>query len=318
MFGLYHPLTVAFEQAPAAGGGANNPDATGGKEGDKPATGGGGQPAPTVKTHEITVDGEKKLLTDEEMRNYAQLGFSSTQRYQEASAKEKNGEKGLRISTLISDLSESPSEEKAKELALHLGIDPSEFLAYIGEDNDPPQKGTADKGGKGRVKVSKEDIAEALGMDPAEVKAVIEHSKTRHIEAAKQELRRISDEAVDKDGVFGKMVIGEKKGDRLSVIKDMVAEDVLRKIQDGVPFGADMIAASVQKTRAYLTKFGIPSKPDIDPVVLGLGPGGGLPAAIQAEEPISRKSAAEDGDESNLVSRYLQKGLKLMRDKQRQ
>lgn len=274
------------------------------------------EPAAKVETKEETkpesytlkVDGQDRTVTLAEMQELATKSAGADAKFQDAATMRKEAEKGLRISTLISDLSENPSEASAKELAVHLGIDPGEFMQFLGKEDTPP----ADKG---KAKLSKADIVEALGYDPAEDHAIAEHSKTRHIEAAKQELRRISDEAVDKDGVFGKMIIGEKRDDRLSVLKDEVAEDVLRKIQDGERYGAEMVAASVQKIRAKYTKFGIPGNPAIDPIVLGLGPGGVLPTAIQSDEPISRKSAVDDPGADNLVARYMQKGLQALRQK---
>lgn len=128
----------------------------------------------------------------------------------------------------------------------------------------------------------------------------------------------MSDEVVDKDAIFGKMKIGENADDRVSVIKDMVAEDVLGRIQMGESFGAELVAASVQKIRAYLTKFGIPGKPDQHLLTLGLGPSGGLPAEITSEEPIQRVSAADPKGTDNFVARYMQRGLKKLREVNRQ
>ena len=100
----------------------------------------------------------------------------------------------------------------------------------------------------------------------------------------------------------------------MSVIKDMVAEDVLGKIEHGQKFGADMVDASIQKIRAQFTRFGIPNNPVLNPVVLGLGPGVELPSEVQAEEPIKRIGTFEPGAEDNMVKRYLQKAVKAARN----
>jgi hypothetical protein len=213
-------------------------------------------------------------------------------------------------------MGEDPSEEQIKELALHLKIDPGEFMAYLNE-NDPPQGNNKGIKPAEATKVSKQDIIDALGFDPGKAKTVLERSENRQLEDAKRELREISDKAVDKDEIFGKMIIGDKRDDRMSIIKDEVAEDVLRKIQDGVPYGAELVAGCVQKIRAKYTKFGIPSTPEQFPIVLGMGPGGGLSAEIQADKPIARVAAGKDGDEDNLVSRYLQKGIQMIRSQGR-
>ncbi|KKL92669.1 hypothetical protein LCGC14_1882360, partial [marine sediment metagenome] len=151
------------------------------------------------------------------------------------------------------------------------------------------------------------------GASPAEVRAILEHSQGRHVNDARKEIREISDKAVDKDEIFAKMIVGEDKDVRLTAVKDMVAEDVLRKIQDGKTFGAELVSATVQMVRSKLTKLGISKKSNQQPIVLGLGPGGALPANIQADEPIKRISSAEDEGEKNLIERYLQQAVKAAR-----
>jgi hypothetical protein len=273
-------------------------------------------PAEGVKTKEetpsqftIKVDGQERTVTLAEMQALAQKSAGADAKFQEASELRKSAEDGLRLKGLVerlSDGSHQPSETEVRELAGMIGVDPNEFAAYLKEDvgeEGPPQRG-------GKAKLSKEDLVEALGFDPAEAKAILDYSHQRHIDAARQQIRETSDKAVDKDEVFGKMVVGENKADRMSAIKDMVAEDVLRRIQDGQQFGAELVAASVQKVRAYLTKFGISGDPIRYPDVLGLGPGEGLPAEVRSETPIKRVSAAVDGDDENFVSRIMQKYLR--------
>jgi len=269
--------------------------------------------------YEIIVDGEKRNLTLDELKTFASKAAGADKKFNEASELRKSGEKGVRIMSLIDSLTENPTESDAKDLANILGIDADEFYQYLTGDGEGNGSGSSDDDTKKstKTKTTKESVTEGLkelGLDPAEVKAILDYSHKRHIEDARKEIREISDEAVDKDEVFGKIKIDEKDKDRMSVIKDLVAEDVLRRIQDGVPFGADLVSASIQKIRSYITKFGIPSKPEQYPVSLGLVPGGGLPAEVQAEEPIKRTSADKDVGEENLIARFMQRGLKLLRE----
>lgn len=278
--------------------------------------GGGGEPNPVDPpkdtTYELKIDGQTRSVTLDEMKDLAMKSGGADKRFQDASELKKEAENGLRIASLVDSLnkSENFSEPEARELAALLGIDGNEFVEESLKAKDEFTEDTPRTTTKG--KLSKDDLAaglKELGLDPATVKGILDYSHQRHIDAARSEIRKISDGAVDKDEVFAKMIVGEKGEDRLAVIKELVAEDILRKIQDGVPFGADMVAASAQKVRAHLTKFGIPGKPAQYPVVLGLGPGAGLPAEVQAEEPIKRISAAEDGDEQNIIARYLQRAI---------
>lgn len=319
-FGFYNPISIVFDQATAD---ANKGDTDGGKtDPDANKGGGGGDTKEPAKdqTFELTVDGEKRTVTLDEMKNLAQKANGADKKFQDASELRKQAEDGLRMKDLIGRLSDSehePTELEVKELAGMIGVDPNEFAQYLKEgdtEGTTSKKGTTDTTGK----IDKQSLVEALGFDPAEAKAILDYSKQRHIDSARQQIKETSDNAVDKDEIFGKMVIGENGKDRLAVIKDLVAEDVLRRIQDGVPFGAELVAASVQKIRAHLTKFGIPNKPDVFPLTLGLGPGGGLPSEIQSEKPITRVSAGEEGAEDNFVSRAMQKGLQLLRNKGKQ
>lgn len=274
-----------------------------------PAEVGKTEPEQTTDTYNLKVDGKDRTVTLSEMQELAQKSAGADAKFQEASELRKSAEDGLRLKGLVERLSDGdrqPTESEVRELAGMIGVDPDEFAAYLkdeGGGGEPPQGGA-------NTKVSKEDLVEALGFDPAEAKAILDYSHQRHIDSARQQIRQSSDNAVDKDEVFGKMVVGENKAERMSAIKDMVAEDLFRKIQDGQPYGAELVAASIQKMRAYLTKFGIPGNPDQYPVVLGLGPGEGMPAEVRSEKPIQRISAAEDGDEGNFVSRVMQKYIR--------
>jgi len=313
LFGLYQPISAVFDGDSDGKGNANNANVTGGD--DKSKAGGGGSDDSKKDTYELTVDGTKRTVTLDEMKDLAQKSAGADKKFQDASEMKKSAESGLRIMQLTEALSDNPTDAQVREFAALMNLDPDEFIQYLKEDDgsdNKPQKG------KTTTKLSAEDLKSALkeqGIDLDQLKAVADYSHQRHIEDARKEIRKISDEAVDKDEIFGKIKIGEKGKDRLAVVQDLVAEDVLRKIQDGVPFGADMVKASVQKIRSYVTKFGIPGKPDEYPISMGLGPGAGFPASVNSEEPIKRVSAAEDGNEENFIARATQKALKMLRNK---
>ena len=281
-----------------------------------PPTGGGGEADPKPpkdETFELDVNGEKRTVTLEEMKGLATKSAGADSKFQDAADMRKEAEAGIRIGTLVKTLEDGKgSEQEAKELAVLLGVDPGDLMEYLKGDD---QHTDDDKNTKNLpAELTPEAFQKAYGFAPAEAKQILEHSQNRHMTAARQELRELSDKAVDKDEIFGKMVIGDKKDDRMSVIKDMVAEDVLGKVERGNAFGADMVVASIQKIRAQFTRFGIPNSPVINPVVLGLGPGIELPSEVQAEEPIKRINAFESGADDNLVKRYLQKAVKAARN----
>jgi len=256
------------------------------------------------ETYAVKIDGEERNLTIEEMKTLASKSAGADKRFNEAAAATKAAERGTRIETLVKSIStnDNPSEADVRELAGLLEIDPTEFMQYLNEE--PPQK--SDKKGSNDFS---EQFKKEFGASPAEVKAILEYSQQRHVNDARKEIREISDKAVDKDEIIGKMIVGEDSKEVLSEVKNMVAEDVLQKIQSGTPFGAEMVTASVQRVRSSLIKLGIPKKSNQQPIVLGLGPGAGLSSEIQADEPIKRISSVEDDQEKNLVARYLQKAV---------
>jgi len=278
---------------------------------------------PKEQTFELVVDGEKRQVTTEEMKTLAQKAAGADKKFSEASELRKQGEDGLRMKELIDrigDAEHTPSETEILELSTMIGVDPKEFKQYLATTEEPVDDKTKPSA---EVDLSNVDektaqaiLQKALGLSPAEARQRLDRSFQRDVDLAKQEIKKISDEAVDKDEIFGKMIVGQKRADRVSVIKEMVEEDVLRRIQDGTPFGAELVAASVQKIRAYLTKYGIPSRPAGYPITMGLGPGGGLPSEVQSDDPIKRISAVAPGGEENFVHRALQKVLKMRRESQ--
>jgi len=309
MFGLrtLFGLTRIFF---AEDGDANNANVDGGKTGDDNKAGGGGgddnkgdNKDNKPETHTIKVDGQDVALTLEELKERAMHSSGADKRFQEAAAATKAAEKDTRTGVLVKTISESdnPSEADVRELAGLWGIEPAEFLQNLKGD-DSPQKGT-----KTTTPDFNKQFQEVMGASPAEVKAVLEFSQQRHVNDARKEIREISDKAVDKDEIIGKMIIGEDAKDVLAEVKNMVAEDVLQKIQNGKPFGAELVTASVQMVRSQLTKLGIPKKLNQQPIVLGLGPGAGLSSEIQADEPIKRVPSTKDDQEKNLIARYMQK-----------
>jgi len=306
-------------------GDANNANVDGGDTGTATGQGGGGGDGDTGNktsssdTHEVTIDGEKRTLTTDELITLATKSGGADKRFQEAAAAKKEAERGIRIQTLVDTISEGePTEADVKELSGLLKVDSEEFMAYMNEDSNADNSNNNSNANKNTDKQQTtsdfdKQFEQFMGMKPAEARAILTHSTNRHIEDARKEITNSCDLAVDKDAIIGKMIVGEDSDKVLSTVKDMVSKDVLRKIQNGEPFGAETITASVQMVRKQLTELGIPKKSNQQPIILGLGPGAGLPSEIQADEPIERVSSVDDKDESNLVQRYMQKAVQQLR-----
>ncbi len=267
-----------------------------------------------VETHTIKVDGVDVEMTLEELKEHASKASGADKRFQDAATATKAAERGTRVETLVKAISGegTPSEADIRELAGLLEIEPAEFMASL-KEGDPDPKTTT----KTTPADFNAEFQKVMGASPAEVKAILDFSSQRHVNDARKEIREISDKAVDKDEIIGKMIVGEDSKEVLTEVKNMVAEDVLRKIQDGKPFGAELVAATVQMVRSKLTKLGIPKKLNQHPIVLGLTPSEGLSSVIQADEPIKRIPSDQDDGEKNLITRYLQKAYHTARDMKR-
>lgn len=264
-----------------------------------------------IESYTVKVDGEDRSFTLEELKEHTSKVAGADRKFQEAAEASKTAERGIRVEALVKTISgaDSPSDADVRELAGLLEIDPKDFMQQLHNEEEPAPKDT----NKADNYDFNAEFKKEMGATPAEVRAILEFSQTRHVGDARKEIREISDKAVDKDEIFGKIIVGEDKDNILLTVKDMVAEDVLKKIQDGVPFGAEVVTASVQRVRSTLTKLGIPGKPTQHPIVMGLIPGEGLSPEIQADKPIERVSSVEDGDEKNLIARTLQKMIQNQR-----
>ena len=310
-FGIFK----VFDTDPSAD--PNNPNPSGGEPANKDG-GGGGDPAkpaedktPKDQLHEIVVDGNKKFLTNKELTDYAQKGFSADKKFEDAADVRKSNADAIRMKELVDRLGSSdhqPTDVEVKELAGMLGIDPTEFSKYLKEE-DPP----ADDGKK-EGKINEDALATALGMTPAEAKTILALSKQGLIDSERAKIKDFTHNMVDKDEFYGKIKVGKGGDGIIDAVKEMVAEDVFTKIEHGDVYGADLVAASIQKVRAHLIKMGIPGKPDEHPITLGLVPGLTLPSEVSSETPIERVSSAESKGEDNFVMRYIQKGLKMRRE----
>ena len=273
---------------------------------------------PKVEMHTIKIDGVERQVTTVEALELASKSAGAQAKFDEAAAMRTEASRGLRTLELMDAMDDSPSEADIKEFAAIMGVDAGELMAQQNEETPTPKADGTPAAAGAAPELSKEQVEQAmqqvLGMTPAEAKGVLTYSKQRHIRDAKAEIRETTDNAVEKDDVFGKIMVGKVKEDRAEVIKDLVAEDVLRRIQDGESYGTELVNASIQKVRASVTKFGIPSNPEVYPVSMGLSPGAGLPTEVTSAEPIKRVDAAEDKDEMNLVARMMQKQINANRN----
>lgn len=320
MFGFYRSMSCVFEGA--TGNDANNTNADGGDTGTKVNVGGGAAKDDTTpKTFELTVDGQKKVVTLDEMKTMAQKSAGADAKFQQASELRNSAQNGIRLQELISrvnDPNQQPSDTDIKEIASIMGIDPTGFVAeYKQALGDGTNNTTTTTNTKGNVQDLSADFQrvfqDQFGITPAEAKQRMDYWYQKDIKEAKQDIIQESNKIVDKDEIFGKMIIGDGgkvNKDRLAVIQNRVAEEIIRGLQDGKPFTAELKTAAIQKVRAELTQFGILNKPDRYPVTLGFGPGNGLPIEVPIDKPVERVNTVDDNSGDNFIKRIAQKVAK--------
>jgi len=169
-------MCVVFD-GDAGAGDANDSNAGGGKNEDKGGGGGGsddkgkdGKKSAGDETHEVKINGEDRSLTLTELKDLASKAGGADAKFQDAADLTKKAETGIRIGELMKSINaaENPDKKEVQELAVLFEVDPQELLAGV---KKPPQSGDkGDKGGK-KTDLTKEQIAEALGIDVDDLKA---------------------------------------------------------------------------------------------------------------------------------------------------
>jgi len=250
----------------------------------------------------INIDGEEKTLTMEEAKAAISKSGGADKKFREAAENAKAAERGMRIDSLFAQIKSAEDNgvevnaQTVSELSGLLGIDPTIFQ---GDKTPNGTKGTAGP----PKKITMEDL-------DATLKSQLEYDGQRNIEDAKQKIYAEVKKKVDKDEIIGRMnSVAVEAGNEafLATAADVVHEDVLRKINSGELFGAEMIASSIQAARARFKRFGIPEKVTKQKtIIMGLGQPGGEPMQIQPDEPINRVDSSESNYADNFVKRAFQ------------
>jgi hypothetical protein len=246
----------------------------------------------------VKIDGVQQEMTMEEARTALSKVGGADKRFAEAAEIKKSAERGIKIAELFEKVNkEEPDDKDVAELAGLLNLDPTLFV------------------GKGGKKDGKEKPPQKISLDDLspELRSQLEYENLRNIEEAKKKIFEEVKQGVDKDEILGKMnSVAKEAGNEefLVAAAEMVHEDVLRKIQNGKPFGTEMVASSIQAARARLKRFGTPEQASKTPtVIMGLGQPGGEPVSVQPDEPVKRVDSSESDYSTNFVKRFFQQKL---------
>lgn len=263
--------------------------------------------AATTGMKTIMVDGKTKQLTEEEQTKYMQLGFSSTQRYEDAKKLNDSLAPLLRVKDIFKRQKEGQeiSDSELTEIANAFGLDIGEFSAAVkGSDKTPPLIGTPSPAAE--IDVSKL---------PEKTRRAIEFAEQQMYEKEIAKVKNYCKETVGKDPIFGKMISGitdeSKKEGIVQIIVDYVFNDVQLKALYGQQYGPDLVASAIQEARNHFQKVGILYKASEQPTPNFGGGLGSLDSATRAEitatEPIKRIPSTEPSYEATEAKRFLRR-----------
>jgi len=257
------------------------------------------------RTYEITVSGQKKLMTVAELQKAAELAEGAQQKMQAAAEAQKGladrlkvADRADRIQALTRKMQNAdpttfdPAE--FKELGTLLGVSDEVVNGILAQVNERIQG----------------DSKPAATIDPALLKRVeaMEARQKAEDEAAqvqqkREEIRISIENTLDKDPLLGKIWKKEESDpQRKHVVKSMWAE-VRRLYEGGTPFGPGLFTEAAATLRAELKDLGIlkdgtgqagGGNSEVDTVRTALGASMGLPTQVNVTRPPERVPATDD------------------------
>jgi len=284
--------------------GKGGDDDKGGKKDDKKADDG---------LIPITVNGEERHVTQDELIKMASKSAGADAKFQEAAKARKEAEKGVKIAEILDRIGKAdggPEEDDLKDLAGLMGADYEELIEKLEksgviESTGGKTGGSAEdgKGGK-KKKLNIDDLDE-------ETAGILRDAQQRGFAETREKIKGECGKAIDKDKVLGKILDradADKKDGLRSTLIEMVYKDIQRRVQAGEQYDLDLIADTVLSARTTLDKFGVSATPSKQSILEGLGPdSGGLPAEALSDEPVKRVASTDAKYADNFAARVVQK-----------
>jgi hypothetical protein len=266
----------------------------------------------------ITVLGEEKQFTLEELKKHAEKGLGADMRFREASELRNQAKAGLRTQELVKKLNSGAelNREEATELAEYTGAEPEDYMFNSnGATNMEP--------GVTPQPTATETQQPAVAAMHPDDKKVIEQARQDHYEKVVQKTKDEIQNTVDSDDVLGKIIAGksaDKQAGAKSKLFDMVFNEVSRRLVLGrQQYGPELIRESLQYVKSFVTEFGMPASTSGTPArevrddfpILGLGPVGGLSTSeIAAGKKLERVASGESGYAESFAQRLAERILK--------
>jgi hypothetical protein len=257
------------------------------------------------------VNGVKRLVTLDELRQGYEKATGADERFNQAAAIRQEASSGIRIQDAITTMRNESLDVNARvaaarEIATMLGTTPQEFDALVaqartetGAASPAPAPAAAPR------KLSTEDL-------PEDVQEVMREVNAQKLARRREEIFTSTDNAVAKDEILGKM-----DTDVRDTLTRMARNEVQRRVVAlGQTFSPDLLKEVVQELRGFSKMIGKPTaaKPEDDAVsaelarmgLVNLGGAGGTPAvsdtaALQAGQ-AATPGASGDPSKPNRLS----------------
>jgi len=277
---------------------------------------GGEKATPAPETYEVTVAGEAKQYTLDELKTLASKSAGADQRFQEAAAAKQEAATALRIQELAKTADEDDGD--FRELGRLMGRSEEEIENLIafrnGQDDDDD-----DDDGKGSPPPRRASRPEgAPAALSAEDREAIAMGKQVALERMRERIEGEIKEALDNDSVLGENRI-KSEAARKALFDTMKAEVTVAVAKGQAP-DPSLLAAVLQTMRARAKSLGIledgSGQPKEDAVAMlerhgiGLGPADSpAVAAVKAGEDLPRVPITDPGYAENLAARALLQGV---------
>lgn len=223
--------------------------------------------APTGPTFTITVNGQPRTLTQEEMLNLANKGLAADEKFQEAAAMRKANEAANRQYELTQRTQDAslPIPQRlaaARELALAMGADPApidQALAAYHANPDAvpslpasPSQPQPQGAGPHHTPTGATVPPRPLTVDqlPPEVREELAEARTYRMERERQKIFTSVEKAVDSDAVVGTLKdAGEAGMKAIQTLQTLAKNEVQRRVVAlGQKFGPELVAEVLQDT----------------------------------------------------------------------
>jgi DNA-binding protein Fis len=254
----------------------------------------------------LKVGGQDRQVTQAELIEMATKSAGADAKFEEAARVRKEAQKGLRVMEILGGLKEEQDLNPAVVYELYglLGMDPSQAAQlFEGGTMTPPKQTTPAPAANLPGSLIKPEQ-----LSP-EIRASLDYAEKMELQNVRENMRKSTREAVDKDEVLGKIMKELDGKDREQIrneLYEMAIEEVDRSVLMGQPFGADSTRAAVQKLRARISRIGIPTGGTGLPLTQPGQPGGGGNMFVVPNEPVQRVPAKEATYADNFATRVMQ------------